>query len=325
MSAVVLDYNDDGWPDIYVACDSTASTLYRNNRDGTFTDVALETGTAYNEDGQPQAGMGVAVGDYDGDGLLDIFKTHFADDLPVLYRNVGRGFFEDASRAAGFDHLPYVQWGTGFVDFDNDGWPDIMIVTGSVYPEVERVFKDYPYKGPRLVYRNLGNGRFRDVTAASGPGATEMQSSRGCAFGDFDNDGDMDVLIMNMNDRPSLLRNELIDGGRSDAEANWIKVRLVGVRSNRSAIGARVRVTAGGRTQTQELSSQSSYYSYNDPRLHFGLGNNRKVDLIEVRWPSGAVERFRDVEVNRLVTLREGSGKAQVTELRRASWPRATP
>lgn len=325
MSAVVLDYNDDGWPDIYVACDSTASTLYRNNRDGTFTDVALETGTAYNEDGQPQAGMGVAVGDYDGDGLLDIFKTHFADDLPVLYRNVGRGFFEDASRAAGFDHLPYVQWGTGFVDFDNDGWPDIMIVTGSVYPEVERVFKDYPYKGPRLVYRNLGNGRFRDVTAASGPGATEMQSSRGCAFGDFDNDGDMDVLIMNMNDRPSLLRNELIDGGRIDAEANWIKVRLVGVRSNRSAIGARVRVTAGGRTQTQELSSQSSYYSYNDPRLHFGLGHNRKVDLIEVRWPSGTIERFRDVEVNRLVTLREGSGKAQVTELRRASWPRAKP
>ncbi|HEX8088017.1 MAG TPA: VCBS repeat-containing protein, partial [Blastocatellia bacterium] len=193
MTAIVTDFDNDGWPDIYVACDSTASILYRNKGDGTFADVALETGTAYNEDGQPQAGMGVAAGDYNNDGFVDIFKTHFADDLPALYKNMGRGFFEDASRAAGFDHSKYIQWGTGLVDLNNDGWPDIFTATGNVYPEVEKVFKEYPHRSPRLIYRNLGNGRFKDVAAGCGPGAREAHSSRGCAFGDFDNDGDIDV------------------------------------------------------------------------------------------------------------------------------------
>jgi hypothetical protein len=302
MTAIVTDYNDDGWPDIYVACDSTASILYRNNRDGTFTDVALETGSAYNEDGQAQAGMGVAVGDYNGDGFMDIFKTHFADDLPVLYKNTGRGFFEDASRAAGFDHTRYVQWGTGLVDFDNDGWPDILIATGNVYPEVEKYFKEYPYRGPRLIYRNQGDGRFKEVTYRCGAAVLAPHSSRGCAFGDFDNDGDIDVLVMNMNEPPQLLRNEYRGAN------NWLKLKLIGSKSNASAIGARVRLKVGARLQTQEVTSQSSYYSHNDLRLHFGMGTSKKADQIEIRWPNGQTEIIRDIAANQIVTIKEGRG-----------------
>ncbi|HEX8772837.1 MAG TPA: CRTAC1 family protein [Pyrinomonadaceae bacterium] len=305
MTATTTDFNDDGWPDIYVACDTTASTLYRNNRDGTFTDVALEAGCAYNEDGNAQAGMGVAVGDYNRDSLMDIFKTHFSDDLPALYRNSGRGFFEDTSRAAGFEHTRYVEWGTGFADFDNDGWPDIMIATGNVYPEVEKVFKEYPHRSPRLVYQNLGNGRFKDVSAQAGTGILSPKSSRGCAFGDFDNDGDTDILVMNMNEPPSLLRNEYNDASRRGPN-NWIGLKLVGTKSNRSAIGARVTVTIGQRLQTQEVTSQSSYYSHNDQRLHFGMGTTRKADRIEIRWPSGQTEAIKDVTVNQVVRIKEG-------------------
>jgi hypothetical protein len=306
MTAIVTDFNRDGWADIYVACDSTASILYRNNQDGSFTDVALEMGVAYNEDGQAQAGMGVAIGDYNGDGLPDIFKTHFADDLPALYKNTGRGFFEDASRQAGFDHLRFVQWGTGIVDLDNDSWPDIVIATGNVYPEVEKVFKEYPHRSQRLIYRNLGNGRFKDVTAESGSVMIEPYSSRGCAFGDYDNDGDVDVLVMNMNDRPLLMRNEYTSGSKR-GENNWIKVKLEGVKSNRNAIGALVTVWAGSRKQAQEVNSQSSYYSFNDARLHFGLGSASRADRIEVRWPSGEVESAVDVSGNQVVLIKESS------------------
>jgi hypothetical protein len=306
MTAIVTDFNNDGWADIYVACDSTASILYRNNKDATFTDVALETGSAYSEDGQAQAGMGVGVGDYNNDGLPDIFKTHFADDLPVLYQNSGRGFFEDASRAAGFDHTPYVQWGTGLFDFDNDGWVDILTVTGNVYPEVEKVFKDYSYKSPRLIYRNLGNGRFADVSKQSGAAINEAHSSRGCAFGDFDNDGDMDVLVMNMHEAPTLLRNEYNTPTRKGAN-HWLKIKLVGAQSNRSAIGSQVRLKIGGRIQVQEVSSQASYYSHNDERLHFGLGAQTKADQIEIRWPSGQTEILSNIPANQIITLKEGS------------------
>ena len=307
MTATVIDYNLDGWPDIYVACDSTASILYRNNTKGGFSDVALETGCAYNEDGQAQAGMGVAVGDYNADGYPDIYKTHFADDLPMLYKNSARGFFEDASRAAGFDHTRYVQWGTGLVDLDNDGWPDIFTVSGNVYPEVEKHFKEYPHLNPRLVYRNMGDGRFKDVSAQCGPGVTTPHSSRGCAFGDFDNDGDIDVLVMNMNERPSLLRNDYINA-QSLNRNNWLKLKLIGVKSNRSAIGARVLLKAGGHTQAQEITSQSSYYSHNDMRLNFGLGSNKKAEQVEIRWPGGQTETIKDVAANQIVTIREGSG-----------------
>ena len=302
MTAIVTDFNNDGWADIYVACDSTASTLYRNNTDGTFTDVGLESGTSYNEDGNEQAGMGVTAGDYNGDGLPDIFKTHFADDLPVLYKNSGRGLFEDVSRPAGFDHTRYVQWGTGFADFDNDGWPDIMTVTGNVYPEVEKFFKEYPHRSPRLVYQNLGNGRFRDVSGNLGAGVTTPKSSRGAAFGDFDNDGDTDVLVMNMNEPPLLLRNDL------KSSNNWLTVKLTGTKSNRSAIGSRVIVKNGDRTQAQEVTSQSSYYSHNDFRLHFGLGANQQADQIEIHWASGAIETLKNVASNKFLTIKEGSG-----------------
>jgi hypothetical protein len=313
MTAILTDFNNDGWPDIYVACDSTASILYRNKGDGTFEDVALETGSAYSEDGQPQAGMGVAVGDYNGDGFADILKTHFADDLPALYKNSGRGYFEDASRAAGFDHTKYIQWGTGLADLNNDGWPDIFTVTGNVYPEVEKVYKEYPHRSPRLIYRNLGNGRFKEVTAGCGPGARDLHSSRGCAFGDYDNDGDIDVLIMNMNEPPSLLRNDYAGGGRRGAN-NWLKLKLVGAKSNRSAIGAKVSLKTGPRLQTQEVTSQSSYYSHNDLRLHFGIGENDKADLVEVRWPNGQTETFKDIASNRIVTIKEGFGVVKAPE-----------
>lgn len=314
MTATTTDFNNDGWPDIYVACDSTASTLYRNNRNGTFTDVAVETGSAYNEDGQAQAGMGVATGDYNGDGLIDIFKTHFSDDLPALYKNSGRDFFEDASRAAGFDHTRYVEWGTGLADFDNDGWPDILIATGNVYPEVEKIFKEYPHRGPRLVYQNLRNGKFKEVTARMGPGILSPKSSRGCAFGDFDNDGDIDVLVMNMNEPPLLLRNEYFNE-RSSGTNNWLKLKLVGTKSNRSAIGARVLLRARSRLQVQEVTSQSSYYSHNDQRLHFGLGEDEKAEVIEIRWPSGETDTLKNIKANQILTIKE-EVRSQRSEVR---------
>jgi len=303
MTAAAADFDEDGWTDIYVACDSTASILYHNNHDGTFTDVALESGAAYNEDGQPQAGMGLAIGDYNGDGHLDIFKTHFADDIPVLYRNLGKGMFEDATMATGLGSVTrYVEWGAGMPDLDNDGWPDIVYVTGNVYPEVEKYFKQYAYRGPRLVFRNLGTGRFTDVTEQSGPGALAQHTSRGCAFGDFDNDGDLDILVMNMNEPPSLLRNDYAGPNY------WLKVKTVGVKSNRTGIGARVVVTTGMHQQAQAVLSQASYYSHNDLRLHFGLGEKTKADRVEIYWPSGQVEVLKDVAANQLITVKEGSG-----------------
>jgi hypothetical protein len=302
MTAIVTDFNNDGWQDIYVACDSTASTMYRNNKNGTFTDVSLESGTAYNEDGNAQAGMGVTIGDYDNDGFPDIFKTHFADDLPILYKNSGKDFFDDASRMAGFDHTRYVQWGTGFADFDNDGWQDILTVTGNVYPEVEKFFKEYPHRSPRLLYQNLGNGRFKDVSSFGGTGISEPKSSRGSAYGDFDNDGDVDALVMNMNEPPLLLRNDL------KSDNNWLKIKLIGTKSNRSAIGSRVIIKYGNGLQMQEVTSQTSYYSHNDLRLNFGLGKLNKVDSIEIRWASGNVETIKNVQSKQILTIKE-SGK----------------
>ncbi|MGE5815800.1 MAG: CRTAC1 family protein, partial [Acidobacteriota bacterium] len=273
MTAAAADFDGDGWTDIYVASDSTAAILYRNNRDNTFSDVALESGAAYNEDGNAQAGMGVAVGDYNADGVLDILKTHFADDVPALYRGLGRMLFQDVATTAGLSvQNRYVQWGTGMPDLDNDGLPDLVCVTGSVYPEVERRLPEYPHRGPRIVFRNRDGSHFEDVTMASGPGASERHSSRGAAFGDFDNDGDMDVLVMNMNEPPSLLRNEY------PGENAWVEVALEGTKSNRSAIGATILVTAGGRTQAHAVLSQSSYYSHDDLRQHFGLGSAKQID-----------------------------------------------
>jgi enediyne biosynthesis protein E4 len=301
MTAAAADFNEDGWIDIYVACDSTASVLYRNNQDGTFTDVALESGVAFNEDGQAQAGMGLGIGDYNNDGRLDIFKTHFADDTPVLYRNLGRWLFEDSTFFAGFGTATkYVCWGAGMPDLDNDSWPEIVYVTGNVYPEVEKYFKQYPHRSPRFIFRNLGNGRFEDLSSQSGPGILTPHSSRGSAFGDFDNDGDIDILVMNMNEPPSLLRNEY--AGKN----NWLKVKARGSKSNRTGLGARVVLTVGERSQTQTVLSQSSYYSHDDMRLHFGLGEKSRADRIVVYWPSGVIDTLKEVPANQVVTIKEG-------------------
>ena len=302
MTAVAADYDNDGWPDIYVACDSTPSWLFRNQHDGTFQQEGLERGVALSEDGLEQAGMGIAVGDYDLDGNLDIFKTHFADDTNVLYRNDGKGYFNDSTIRAGIGvETRYVGWGTGMIDLDNDGHPDLFVVTGGVYPEVERSQPAYPFHTPRLVFRNLGDGRFEELIEEAGPGVAAAHASRGCAFGDFDNDGDVDVLVMNMNEPPSLLRNDVSGGG------HWLKVLLAGVTSNRSAIGARVIARYGDRVQAQEVSAQSSFYSASDRRLHFGLGTATSAELT-IRWPNGNTESIPRVDANQLVVVREGAG-----------------
>jgi hypothetical protein len=302
MTCVAADYDNDGWPDIYVACDSTPSWLFRNQHDGTFREEALERGIALSEDGMEQAGMGIAVGDFDLDGNLDVFKTNFSDDTNVLYRNDGRGNFDDVTIRSGLGvETRYVGWGTGMFDLDNDGLLDLFVVTGTVYPEVEKKLPTYPFRTPRLVFRNLGDGRFEELIEEAGPGVFDVHSSRGCAFGDFDNDGDIDVLVWNMNEPPSLLRNDLAGGG------HWLKVQLVGVRSNRSAIGARVTVRYGNKQQAQEVSAQSSFYSVNDRRLHFGLGPET-IAQISIRWPNGAIEAIPNVAANQLVVVRESSG-----------------
>ena len=302
MTAVAADYDNDGWPDIYVACDSTPSWLFRNLHDGTFREEALERGVALSEDGMAQAGMGVTVGDYDLDGNLDIFKTNFADDTNVLYHGDGKGNFDDVTIRSGLGvETRFVGWGAGMVDLDNDGLPDLFVATGSVYPEVEKKVPAYPFRTPRFVFRNLGDGRFEELIDEAGPGISEAHVSRGCAFGDFDNDGDMDVLVMNMNEPPSLLRNDVSGGG------HWLKVQLMGVHTNQSAIGTRVTVRYGKHLQAQEVLAQSSFYSANDRRLHFGLGAENSVQLV-IRWTNGNTEIVPDVQADQLVVIREGQG-----------------
>jgi hypothetical protein len=309
ITAVSYDFDNDGWPDIYVAVDSQPSILFQNNHDGTFTDIAVMAGCAYNDNGHEQAGMGIAVADYDCDGWFDIFKTNFADDTCNLYHNNGDGSFSDLTFSSGIGvNNNYVAWGCGFVDYDNDGWQDIIQVNGHVYPEIDSYKLSQTFKNPRLVYRNLGNGHFKDVSAEMGPGISEHYSSRGAAFGDYDNDGGIDVLVLNMNDTPSLLHNQ---GGNKQ---NWIKIKLVGTKCNRTAIGARVKVTTGKHTQAphvqmDEVHSGTSVMSQSDLRLHFGLGKSEAVDLIEVQWPTTQkIERFTAVKANQILTIREGDG-----------------
>jgi enediyne biosynthesis protein E4 len=302
MSAVAADFDEDGWPDIFLACDSTPSLLFMNNRDGTFREEGVIRGVALSENGEEQAGMGIGVGDYDLDGHLDLFKTHFSEDTSGLYHNDGKGNFTDVTRMAriGVENR-YVCWGAGIVDLDNDGFPDIFMVSGSVYPELERTLPQYPNKTPRVVFRNLGNGTFEELMDEAGPGVSAAHCSRGCAFGDFDNDGDLDILIVNLNEPPSLLRNDVRGSN------HWLKIKLVGTKSNRSAIGARVVVRYGKKGQVQEVLSQSSFYSANDSRLHFGLGAEKTAD-VAIRWPSGLREELKDVAAGQLIVVKEGSG-----------------
>ena len=302
LTAVGADFDADGWPDIYVACDSCASLLFLNNHDGTFSEEGLERGVGLNEDGMEQSGMGLGLGDYDLDGNIDIFKTHFANDTNALYRSDGSGNFEDATLKSGLGvETQFVKWGAGIVDLDNNGLPDIFYVTGGVYPEVEKIHPHFPFRTPRVIFRNLGEGKFEQLLEEGGPGVSAIHASRGVAFGDYDNDGDLDILIMNLNEPPSLLRNDLA------GENHWIKVKLVGGKSNQSAIGAQVTVHYGDHRQVQPVVSQSSYLSSGDRRLHFGLGAARTVDL-DIRWPDGSTETFEKLAADELVTIREGEG-----------------
>jgi hypothetical protein len=312
MTVVAADFDNDGWPDVYVACDSTPSLLFMNNHDGTFREEGVVRGVALSEDGMEQAGMGIGVGDYNLDGALDLFKTHFADDTNALYRNDGKGNFDDVTLAAKIGvETHYICWGAGVVDLDNDGWPDLFMVTGSVYPQVETKLPNYPNQTPRAVFRNLGNGTFEELMQEAGPGVAAKHCSRGCAFGDFDNDGDLDILVVNLNEPPSLLRNDL------RGSHHWLKLKLMGTKSNRSAIGARVLVRYGHKLQVQEVLSQSSFYSVNDTRLHFGLGAEKIAD-IEVRWPNGLEEKFKAVAADQLLVLKEGSGMVAGTVWQKA-------
>ncbi len=313
FSVSTFDYDDDGWPDIYVACDSTPAILYHNNRDGTFTDVGVTAGAAFNEDGREQAGMGSTIGDYNGDGRLDIFKTNFSDDTSTLYRNNGDGTFDDVTTAAGLGlYTKYLGWGTMFFDFDNDGWPDLILVNGHVYPEVDKQNLGSNYEEPRILYHNLGNGTFSDISASAGPAITTVASSRGVAVGDLWNDGKLSVVISNMNAPPSLLVNQV------RSPNHWIVIHAMGAKSNRDGIGAKISVKAGARTLVDEVRSGSSYISNNDMRVHFGLGSVTKVDFVQIRWPSGTVERFENVPVDSIQTLKEGSGTAVPAEAKKA-------
>jgi enediyne biosynthesis protein E4 len=314
LSVAVADLDNDGWPDIYVANDSTAATLYQNQKDGTFKDVAIENGAALSPDGKPQAGMGVSIGDYNRDGYFDIVKTNFAGDTDSLYANLGDGTFEDRTYLAGLGiNTRYLGWGVGFLDMDNDGWLDILVANGHVYPEVNGSKGEAPYAEHKYLYRNLRNGRFEDVSEKGGPGIMATVPARGCAFGDYDNDGDIDVIVNCVNALPQLLRCD------SEWKRSWIKIKVTGVKSNRSGIGAQVRVRARVQAdmkqtllQIDEVRSGGSYYSQNDMRLHFGLGQAKVVDSLEIRWPSGQIDSFTNLEVNRLYIMEEGSKTPKV-------------
>ena len=304
LGVSTLDFDDDGWVDLYVANDSNPSALYRNNRDGTFSDIGITAGCAYSQDGKPQAGMGVAIGDYNRDGRMDIFKTNFAGDTSTLYANDGNGLCEDRTFASGFGrNTRWLGWAVAFLDLDLDGWQDLFLVNGHVYPEVDQVKTEAGYKQRKVVYRNRGDGRFDDVTEQLGPPVTVPKAGRGAAFADFDNDGDVDIIVNNVHDTPELYRLDQRE------PRNWSALRLVGVQSNRSAIGSRVVLSAGGVTQVSEVRGGGSYYSQNDLRLHFGLGSAKTIDRVEVRWPNGNVEVWTGVEPNKVVTLTEGTGR----------------
>ena len=307
FGVLFTDVDGDGWPDIFVANDSTPNFLFHNNRNATFSEVGLEQGVALSGDGREQAGMGVDAGDYNGDGRLDLIVTHFSHDYTTVYENSGRGFFTDASHATGIARGAgrYLGWGVGFVDFANSGLLDVFVSNGHIYPEVDAHGIGTKYLQRKQLFQNLGNKRFEDVTERVGGGLLLEKSSRGAAFGDYDNDGDIDVLVVNLDDRPSLLRNDTPAGN------HWITIALEGDpsrKSNRDAIGSHVRVTAGGKTQLVEVRSGGSYLSHNDRRVHVGLGSAANVDRVQIRWPDGFEETVSGVAADRFYVAREGKG-----------------
>ena len=309
LGVLTADFDNDGWPDIYVANDSTPSALYQNKKNGKFADVGMEAGCVLSADGKPQAGMGVSAADYDMDGNLDIVKTNFAGDTPSLYRNRGNWNFEDATFTGGLGaHTQFLGWGCGFFDMDNDGWPDILICNGHVYPEVEQLKTEAGYAQRKLLYKNLRNGHFEDVSLNAGSGISDVYASRGCAFGDFDNDGDIDVVVNTVNDFPQLLRCDSRPGN------NWIKIKTIGAKSNRSGIGARLRCVtqepgdSKPHSQIDEVRSGGSYISQNDLRVHFGIGKATTIELLEIRWPSGQIDTIKDIQPNQQIFVQEGKG-----------------
>jgi hypothetical protein len=300
LGVLTGDFNGDGLVDVYVACDQTPSLLYINQGNGTFAEEALLRGVAFDENGKAMSGMGVTAADYDGDGWLDIFRSNFADERETLYRSRGKGEFDDATVAAGMSsNTRYVGWGCGFFDFDNDGWKDLLLVNGHAFPEVDRLGIDIHFKDRAILYRNLGGGKFADVSDHAGSGILERHSARGAAFGDYDNDGLIEVLINNQNEPPSLLKQS------TRPDNHWILLKLTGTRSNRSALGAKVRLTSRGHTQFDEVRSGGSYLSQSDLRLHFGLGIARNADRIEIEWPSGARQVLLDIAGDRVVKIEE--------------------
>jgi hypothetical protein len=300
LGVLTGDFNEDGLTDIYVACDQTPSLLYINKGHGKFEEEGVLRGVAYDQNGKAMSGMGVTAGDYFGDGHPSIFRSNFSDEFETLYRNRGKGNFDEVTLEAGLgQNTRYVGWGTGFLDFNNDGWLDLLLVNGHVFPEVESLHIDIHYKDRAILYQNLGNGKFRDISMQAGPGFLEKHSSRGVAFGDLDNDGAVEVAINNQNEAPSLLKLS------SNPPGHWILLNLVGTRANRSAIGARVKLIAGGRSQYREVRSGGSYLSQSDLRLHFGLGPATKIDRIEIAWPGGRKQVVLNQACDRVLTIEE--------------------
>jgi hypothetical protein len=300
LGVLTGDFNEDGLPDIYVACDQTPSLLYINKGHGKFEEEGVLRGVAFDQNGKAMSGMGVTAADYAGDGHDAIFRTNFSDEFETLYRNRGEGNFDDVTLDAGLgENTRYVGWGTGFFDFNNDGWKDLFLVNGHAFPEVDKLHIDIHYKDRAILYQNLGTGKFRDVSSQSGPAFRELHSSRGAAFGDFDNDGAVEIAVNNQNEPPSLLKDA------TNAPGHWVLLKLIGTRSNASAIGAHVKLIAGGHAQSGEVRSGGSYLSQSDLRLHFGLGTTATVDRIEIAWPSGARQVLQHQKCDRVLTIRE--------------------
>jgi len=311
MGVVWADFNNTGRPDIYIANDSTPKFLYKNEGNGVFKDIGLESGTAVSEDGSEQASMGIAIGDYLHTGRPSLYVTNFEDEYDLLYRNDGNWNFTDVSYPSGvaLPSLRWVKWGTAFVDLDNDGWLDLIAVGGHVYPQVATLPSGGGYRQPKLLHMNQKNGNFCDASDMAGPALAEKRVSRGLAVGDLFNDGNMDVVIGDIDGAPMILKNHGIPG------RHWVSFELTGTKSNRLALNARIKITSGGMTQTEEIHSGGSYLSQNDLRVHFGVGAAKKIDSVEVRWPSGLVDTFRDVEVDQFYSVLECQGVASKDNL----------
>jgi enediyne biosynthesis protein E4 len=313
LGAVWGDYDNDGWPDLYVANDTTPNYLYHNNHDGTLTDVGMLSGTALSGDGRAEGSMGVDFGDYDHRGLLDILVTNFAEQSTALYHNRGHGEFDDVREKAliAKETHPLVGWGAGFLDMDNDGWLDLFEVNGHVYPQMDNVKSSAPYAQPMLLFRNNRDGTFADVSTAAGVAAMPLKSRRGVAFGDIANNGNIDMVVLNVGEAPSLLLNTARNSNHR------VLFKLVGVKSNRAAIGARVTVRAAGMTQFNEVRGGGSYLSQNDLRLHFGLGPSANVDSVQIRWPNGNLEELKNLAADAIYTIVEGQGVKNTSKLSR--------